>query len=200
MALQRAFKILLIILSAWFMLTLFVQQDGPSISDQIGPATAPSRILVVYDPDPFYDLDRQVCEAFARGLAGNGFLIDVATVKALKKTNFDHYQIYVFCANTYNWAPDWSISRFIRRNRRIFMDKAAIAITLGSGSTSRSKRMLEDYINGTGAELIASRTYWLLRPNDESRMDESNVAVACDRVYDFAVQISENKIAGNLSQ
>ena len=80
------------------------------------------------------------------------------------------------------------------------MDKAAIAITLGSGSTSRSKRMLEDYINGTGAELIASRTYWLLRPNDESRMDESNVAVACDRVYDFAVQISENKIAGNLSQ
>ncbi|MFZ9004266.1 MAG: hypothetical protein ACO20F_06720 [Robiginitalea sp.] len=61
-----------------------------------------------------------------------------------------------------------------------------MAITLGSGSTERSSRLLEELLKARRAELRASRTLWLLRPNEESRLEDSNVRVARDRVRAWA--------------
>lgn len=189
MILQRAFKILLSILGMWMLLTVFVEIAGPAQSIVLSDPSFNKKALVIYDPDPIYNLDEQVCTGFARGLNGQGFNVDIMTVKALRDRSLDQYNLYVFCANTYNWAPDWAIVNFIKRHHLIIAEKPAVAITLGSGSTSRAKRMLEDYLNGARVNLLESQTYWLLRPNDESRMDESNVAVAVDLATRYGSKI-----------
>ena len=160
------------------MLTLLVQIYGPEKSFQFGERIATQNALVVYHPDLFYNLDEQICKGFAEGLARQNWLVDVATVKAAKKMEVE-YDLYVFCANTYNWAPDWAISNFIKSHPNLEA-KPAVAITLGSGSTGRAKRLLESQIKAKKAKLIDSQTYWLMRPNDETRMGESNVNVAID--------------------
>jgi len=186
---QRALLILLSICAIWVILTLFVERAGPVHRETIGDQKVSGKVLVLYDPDPFYNLDQQVCVRFSEALAHHGYSVDILSVRAARTSYIEQYQMFVFCANTYNWAPDWALTAFIRKNRDVLRDKPAVAITLGSGSTSRSKRMLEDYINGTGASLLGSQTYWLMRPNDETRMDESNIDVAVDLANRFGDKI-----------
>jgi len=40
------------------------------------------------------------------------------------------------------------------------------------------------------SRLIGSRSFWLMRPNDESRMKESNVQVCLSLVREWAQQIA----------
>ncbi len=171
----------------WLLLTLWVQLKGPSSVERIGTDGAPKTSLVVYDPDPIYDLDEQVGRAFARGLADHGFSVQVASVRSADRLE-GTFDLYVFCANTYNWAPDWQTVRFIKRHPEL-AGKDAVAITLGAGSTGRSKRLLEAHLRHAGMRLSGSETYWLLRPNDESRLDEKNVEVAVDKARTFGRKI-----------
>ncbi len=60
-----------------------------------------------------------------------------------------------------------------------------------SGSTNRSKRILEKLIKQKEAKLINSKVYWLMRPNDESKMNESNVNVAVEMANIFGNQVAQ---------
>ena len=62
-------------------------------------------------------------------------------------------------------------------------EKKVIAISLGSGSTEASQRRFENLIKEKKANLIGSKSFWLMKPNDETRMDESNVNVATEMAY-----------------
>lgn len=176
------------ILVIWALLTLWVEAQGPVKMVQVGTNDASQRALVVYDPDPIYNLDEQVCQAYATGLSMAGWQVTVATVRAAKglEERFDHY---AFCANTYNWGPDRAVSRFIRSNADLGQ-KPVAAITVGSGSTARAERLLQQKIIDQKAKLVGSVNYWLMRPNDESRMDESNVAVAQDLAEKFGQEMA----------
>jgi hypothetical protein len=170
--------VILGILAVWTALTLWAEYSGKENTYFEGSDTAARKALIVYNPDPIYNLDEQISKSFAKGLSQYDLRVKITTVNEAKKDNYD-YDIYVFCANTYNWAPDWQVKGYIRDHPRL-QKQNVVAITLGSGSTSRSKRILEETIRSKQANLLASRTYWLLRPNDEDRMDESNIAVAND--------------------
>ncbi|MCB0632902.1 MAG: hypothetical protein R2824_34145 [Saprospiraceae bacterium] len=186
----KSLKILLWIAVIWGLLTLIAELPGGSKIFDFGVEENQPRAMVFYDPDPFYNLDEQVSKGVAEGLVEEGWQVKVATVKAAKAMNVDA-DLYVFCANTYNWAPDWAVTGMIRRTD--LAGKPVVAITLGSGSTYRSKRILEARIQQKQANLIDSETYWLMRPNDEERMDERNVAVAVDMAHRLG-----RKVAGKL--
>lgn len=185
---KKALYIAASIIIFWTLVTLWAQYGGKQKTHSIGNSDAPNKALIVYNPDPIYNLDEQVCNSFAEGLAARGFVSEVSTVKNVPKPlkNFD---LYVFCANTYNYAPDWRLSSFITSND--FAAKNVVAITLGSGSTERSQRVLEALIKSRLANLLASKTYWLLRPNDESRLQEKNVEVATDMARKFGEEIGK---------
>jgi hypothetical protein len=51
----------------------------------------------------------------------------------------------------------------------------------GAGSTGRSERVLTRLIEGTGAAVLQVRSFWLWRPNDETRSGAANRAVALER-------------------
>lgn len=188
--------IIITIAIIWGGLTIWAEMPrGANKQWEYGPGVSAEKVLIVYNPDPFYNLDEQVCKAFAEELAARQIHATVSTVLATQNINTEEYTAFVCCANTYNWRPDVPVSNFIKTAP--FNGKKVIAITLGSGSTQASKRTLDKRIKATGANLVDSKTLWLLRPNDESRMDEKNVTVAVDMVHQWAARIIPQIFPGN---
>jgi hypothetical protein len=174
-----------VILILWVILTLWVEVEGPAVIQNSGNGASGRAALIVYDPDPIYNLDKQVCETFAAVLADSGWKVTLATVAAAKREDCSGFTLYVLCANTYNWRPDWAITRFVKKYASL-KDKTVVAITLGSGSTAASQKAFEQNILLHGAKIAESRSLWLLRPNDESRPNEKNVKVAVDITREWA--------------
>ncbi len=168
--------------AVWAFLTVWAERTGPKRSWQLGNLAAKKRALIIYDPDPIYNLDEQVSRSFGQALADKGMHVTVATVAAVPEVDHQSIDLYVFCANTYNWRPDWAITNFIEHQPNL-ADKSVVAITLGSGSTVDSQKALETLIRDKKANLLDSHSLWLLKPNDESRMKESNVAVSVSMAY-----------------
>lgn len=176
------------ILAVWILLTFWAEAKGPAKSTQMGVAKSAFNVLVVYDPDPIYNLDEQVCERFGKTISAAGIGVKVATVAAANTDSLD-FDAYVFCANTYNWRPDWAVTGLIQKAP--IANKTVIAITLGSGSTQESQKALEQLIAEKKGKLRGSKSFWLLRPNDESRMEESNVQVTLSMVETWAGQLAQ---------
>ncbi len=172
----------------WMVLTIWANNSGNKQLLTVGDEDAKYSALIVYNPDPIYNLDEQVCTAFAQGLKETGFYSQVASLDYEDIDTQKEYDLIVFCANTYNWAPDWKTTEFIATYPEL-TDKNVVAITLGSGSTGRAKRLLDQAITKRNANLIESKEFWLMKPNDEARMDESNVDVATDMAEDLGLHI-----------
>jgi hypothetical protein len=183
-----------IIMMLWVILTLWVEAEGPAVIKKSGNEASVQTALIVYDPDPVYNLDEQVCEAFATVLADSGWKVTLATVAAAKKEDCSRFQLYVLCANTYNWRPDWAITRFVKKYASL-KDKTVVALTLGSGSTAASQKAFEQVILQQGARIAESRSLWLLKPNDETKAKEKNVKVALDIIKEWA-----KRLTGSLQQ
>ncbi|GAB3642652.1 hypothetical protein [Spirosoma arcticum] len=176
--------------AAWTALTIWAERTGPKRSWQLGSQTAKKRALIVYNPDPVYNLDEQVSRSFGQALADGGMYVRVASVAAAETDADQPVDLYVFCANTYNFRPDWAVSNFIRRQADL-AGKSVVAITLGSGSTEASQNALETLIQNKRANLLDSRSLWLLKPNDKSRMRESNVAVSVSMAYAWGAEMAK---------
>lgn len=176
--------------AAWTLLTVWAERTGPKRSWKVGDLTAKKRALIVYNPDPIYNLDEQVCRSFGKALADQGMYVTIATVAAAETDADQPIELYVFCANTYNFRPDWAVSDFIQKDPNL-AGKDVVAITLGSGSTEASQDALETLIRNKKARLLDSRSLWLLKPNDESRILESNVAVSVSIAYDWGAEIAK---------
>lgn len=175
----------------WSAITIWAQSEGKKSIKHFGRAQSIKKALIVYDPDPFYNFDQQICETFAKTLTHYNWHTTVATVKAAKEINISSFNLYVFCANTYNRDPDWSIDKFIIRNGSLYKKKV-VAVTLGAGSTERSKHTLEVLIRGKGSILVDSKSFWLYKPNDVSRKNESNVKVANESVQKWVIELNES--------
>lgn len=173
----------------WIALTFVVAKTGPEKIATVG-RNGDRNALVVYDPDPIYNLDEKVSIAFAEGLAREGWISKIATVAAAKKIE-EPFDLYVFCANTYNWAPDKAIRNYIKKSNHL-KKKQVVAITLGSGATKRSQRLLEELITQKGAILIDSRSFWLMKPNTESESKRSNRKIAVEMANNFGKEIAEH--------
>ncbi len=164
----------------WGFLTLLAEQERHGGRWEFGSEPLAGRALIQYNPDLFYNLDHQVSRAFAEGLVEEGWQVELVTTDEAARIDPEGFDLYVYCANTYNWSPDRQVSKAIR-SASYLKGKPAAAITLGSGSTARSKRLLEELIRGREALLIRSETYWLMKPNDESRPGVPNTQVAREK-------------------
>lgn len=176
----------------WMVLSVIVDKKGPEKTVIVGKHDAEDKAIIIYDPDPIYNLDEKVSRSFAEGLAKKGWVSKIVTVAAVNNVEEEPYDLYVFCANTYNWTPDKAIRDHIKNNGYL-QGKKVVAITLGSGSTKRSQRMLENLIEEKQATLIDSRVFWLMKPNDESITGQrSNIKRAVEMANAFGKEVAQN--------
>lgn len=179
-----------IILVSWGLLTYFAEQKRGQKTFTFGPISNNQKALIVYNPDLFYDLDQQICSSIAKGLVEEGWSAKVVSISAAELLKEESFDLYVFCVNTYNWAPDWPTSQYIKHHNNLEY-KNVLAITLGSGSTNRSQRLLEAKLAQKKAHLLDSKVFWLMRPNEENPTDLSNVEIAVQNAYILGKQTAK---------
>ncbi|MEM7573706.1 MAG: hypothetical protein AAF433_12425 [Bacteroidota bacterium] len=172
----------------WLGLTMYVQMPNGHYIASFGPDTAPQRALILYDADPFDNLDQQLSTAFASGLTNRGWNATVSTVKAIRKEPLFDYDLYVFCANTYNGEPDWTISHYLRSEIDL-SGKAVVGICVGAGATARAQRTLECKINKAGGFLLDARSFSLARPNDSDDQSKLQLEAARTQVMEWAAEL-----------
>lgn len=183
------FKLLIAVGIFWLLLTLWVQYFGKQEKVNILSKNATHSALIVYSPDPIYDLDKQVAKSIANGLASKHFNVNIRTNKRVENALTD-YDLVVLISNTYNWEPDWGISRFVKYNQ--WPDSLNVAaITLGSGSTKKSHEIFTNRVKATGSNLLSDSNWWLLRPNDDNRTNEKNVDVAKHQAALYGIKLAE---------
>ena len=183
-------KLLVIVAISWGFLTLWVQQQRPAGVQEFIPDQTLGRVLVVYNPDPIYDLDCQMAASFAKGLSQQGYEVTVCDYYTAQSLSLPDYQLLGIVSNTYNWAPDRPTRRFLKEAAGL-KDLPVVAITLGSGDTRRSQRLLREALVNRGAEVWASEAYWLLRPNDASQEGISNTAAAREASVNLGLRVGQ---------
>ena len=183
------FVALVILSTIWIVLTIWVELPGPARQWTFGEKESGTHVVIIFDPDPLYDLDEQVCLSLGRALAEKNIYVEIFTVAAANGIS-SRIDGIIICANTYNWQPDWAIAGFIKDTPSI-KHKKIFAITLGSGSTETAKLKLESLIKRQQGDLLESRSLWLMRPNDESKMAKSNVLVANEMAYHWGEELGQ---------
>jgi hypothetical protein len=173
----------------WITLTAWVQMKGPAALIHFPAKNSSGRVLIVYDPDPIYNFDLQLCTSIAEGLNDRNIGATVATVRSAETLDVTSYNGVVLCANTYNWAPDASVTTFARSNEKLGTIPV-VAVTIGSGSTAASAKKLRRVLESRKIKLISEHEWWLMRPNDESGVTGSNLEVAKDQAFKFGQQMA----------
>ena len=92
---KKSFKwsiiLLAVFLLIWAALTIWAEKEGSYYKLEIGNNGPSKKALIIYDPDPFYNLDQQVFESFGTVLARNNYNVTIATVAAAEDIKVSSY-------------------------------------------------------------------------------------------------------------
>jgi hypothetical protein len=157
------------------IVSVVVQTEGDYVLEDLG-GDGPGRALVLYHPSRDARFSDDLSLAVAEGLQEVGLSVHRATVTSGTPRQPQGYTMIVVVANTYYWTPDRPTRRYLARAR--LGGTPVLGLMAGAGSTGRAERVLAEALRETGAEVIATRSFWLWRPNDENRTDEPNRGVA----------------------
>jgi hypothetical protein len=171
----------------WTGMTIWVQLDGPEFSVTYGDQNKEQKAIVIFDPDPIYNLDQQICVAAAEVLSNRGWLVEVKSVRSFKNDPKHEYDLAVYCANTYNWSPDRSVCGLIDDQSINTLNVAAI--TLGAGTTAGAHNKIKNCLTNTGHNILAETEIWLMRPNDETDHSKDNIIAAKEKAKTLANEI-----------
>jgi hypothetical protein len=149
-------------------------------------------VLILFHPSRDAHFSDDLSMSLADGLKAAGFSVHRATLTRDTPPAFEGYALIAVVSNTYWWTPDLPTLRYLERAR--FNGVNMIGVIGGGGATERSQRMLDEALRKTGANVIHTRSFWLWRPNDESRMTEPNKQVALQLAKAFGVE-SAKKVA-----
>jgi hypothetical protein len=188
---DRVKKILLFaacaLIAGWGAISFVVQLEGPYRQEEIGSAAHPrGKALILYHPSRDAHFAEDLSSAVAQGLVDGGYAVTLETMTSRTPARPEGFDIVAVVSNTYYGAPDLPTTRYLKRAR--FDGMLALGLMGGAGSTDRSQKILDEALHRTNATVLATRSFWTMRPNDESRMKEPNRDVATDLARQFARQ------------
>lgn len=180
---RKTIKLALWILAiAVASVTILVEFPSAFVIEEIKNAAGP-KALILYHPSRDTRFSDDLSLALAQGLHQGGVQVDRATMSPGTPDAFHSYRLIAIVSNTYYWTPDLPTLWYLRRAH--LKSNALIGLIGGSGATDRAKEILAQSLRDTGSTLIGVRSFWLLRPNDKSRLSEPNRGVALDLARQF---------------
>jgi hypothetical protein len=186
--------IVVLALGSWAVATLWVQREAPPEEMDLGGA-GPGKGLVIYHPSRDAGFSDKLSLAVAEGMKAAGLRVMRMTATSSVPSQAEGYALIAVVSNTYNFAPDEPTHLMLARSR--WEGAHAIGLMGGAGSTQMAEQMLEQWLRATRAKVIATKSFWTMRPNDESRMAEDNVAVATDLARKFGEQSARTALGDN---
>lgn len=172
-----------VLLSGLVALTVWVESETEFRLEALSNQGA-QKALVLFHPSRDARFSDDLSIAVARGLTDAGFAVDRATMTGSTPARWPQYRLIAIVTNTYWWTPDRPTSRYLARAR--FAGVPLMGLIGGAGATGRSQRRFETELKSTGGMLLGVRSYWILRPNDETRLQEPNRALAIQMARQFA--------------
>jgi flavorubredoxin len=169
-------------LAAIAAVTIYVERQA-DYQHEVLSQGGKARALVLFHPSRDAHFSDDLSTALAEGLTGAGFSVDRESLTRATPPQPEDYALIAVVSNTYWWTPDRPTLQYLQRAR--FDGRYAIGVIGGAGATGRSQRMLDLALRATGAKVLQTRSFWLMRPNDETRMKGSNRAVALQLARQF---------------
>ena len=190
------FFILGAVLGFWILATLWAQWSGKSEVIQSGMEKLNvARICIYYNSDPIYNLDEQVCKQMLDALANESY-VELRTTQS--GVSLDEFDAFIFCANTYNFAPDWGVTNAMGKLKDKTRGRTVGLLTLGAGSTGRAERLMKKASIPLNAQLVLESKIWLMKPNKEDVISrEDNLNAAKEMAVQFAQEVLANVDSNN---
>jgi hypothetical protein len=176
------------------VVTVVVERESRYTSESLGGA-GPRRALILYHPSRDAHFSEEISAALAEGFKSAGLRVDRATLTRETPSSPAGYDVIAVVSNTFWSMPDLPTLRYLKRAR--WEGVLVVGLICGSGSTDQSERILAERLRLTGARLLGTHSYWIMRPNDESRMQEPNRQVARDLARQFGSETGRSNLAGN---
>jgi hypothetical protein len=170
-----AITIGLILLAVLAIATAIVETEADyrhEILSSGGSATA----LVLFHPSRDAHFSDELSLALADGLQAAGFSVHRETLTKNTPNASKGYALVAVVCNTYWWSPDLPTLRYLAWAR--LDDIPTIGLIGGAGATGRSEQMLKDALQQARSKVLQTRSFWIFRPNDETRSSEPNRQVA----------------------
>lgn len=160
------------------VITVLVEREGPYLLQTLSEGPAKGRALILYHPSRDARFSDELSRAFAQGLIEAGLAVDLATLTSSTPPRPEGYTLIAVVSNTYYWTPDLPTLHYLSRAH--LEGRTLVGLIGGAGSTGRSQRVLDRALRATGGMVWQTRSFWLWRPNDETRLHEPNRQVALD--------------------
>jgi hypothetical protein len=187
-----ALVLVLVLLAGWIGISVIVELDGAYIHEELGGGSR-GRALVLFHPSRDAHFSDDISMALVEGFKAAGLTVERATLTRETPAHPAGYAIIGVVSNTYYWTPDLPTLRYLERARLDGVQ--VIGVIGGAGSTGRSQRLLDEALRRTGATVLQTRSFWLWRPNDESRIDQPNRGVALQLAREFGLQSATTAMA-----
>jgi hypothetical protein len=153
-----------LVYDVWFTGQANAEFVSPVIT--FGQAATTGRALIVYHRGRGEaQLQRHLQEAFAEGLVGNGWQVDLTTASRETPTDLSRYDLLVLGAQAYNWSPARPIVEYLDRMDKL-NGKAIVAVVSGGGMADRAMRILQARIVEAGGSIVDAFEIWTSRSNE----------------------------------
>jgi hypothetical protein len=167
----RGAALLLLVLFALGTVWLTVRAEAtpPARARVVNPSGARGTALVVHHPG-LSDFPGRVTDALARGLARQGWRVELAITTPRASAAPSRADLLVLVAPTYWWAPARPVVRWLDHAGN-FRGTPTVVVVTAAGQSSRSRRVLEDRVRAAGGRVLAAREFFSWAPNDEAHYD-----------------------------
>jgi hypothetical protein len=180
--------IVVILLIAALGITAYVETEANYRHETISGTGSP-KVLVLYHPSRDAGFSDEVSLAVAQGFKDAGLAVDRATMTGKTPASPQDYALVAVVSNTYWSHPDIPTMGYLGRAR--WHGMGAIGLMCGAGSTTSAEHRLKEALQKSGATVLAMRSFWVFRPNDESRRDQPNRDVARQLAHDMGFKTGQ---------
>lgn len=142
--------------------------------------------LVLYHPG-LSDLQSALSDAFVAELVARDWRVTRTTTSSSAPIDVRAYDLLALGVHTYWWAPDGPTRRYLVRADDL-QGTPVVVLLSALGAAGRAAARSADWVSRHGGDVLEVRTFFVLRPNDETDARPNRV-VALEQAGELAAVV-----------